>query len=49
MPENRWPPRFLYYLLSLDGTVDEAHMAYIIRDFDRDGLETRKAFAAGGG
>ena len=28
--------------MNLDGTVDHAHMSYIIRDFERDGLEARK-------
>lgn len=46
VPEKTDGRQGFYHLLSLDGTVDEAHMAYIIRDFDRDGLETRKAFAA---
>ncbi|WP_424349526.1 peptidase T [Latilactobacillus sp. 5-91] len=46
VPEKTDGRQGFYHLLSLDGTVDEAHMAYIIRDFDRDGLEARKAFAA---
>ncbi|MEJ1344922.1 peptidase T [Latilactobacillus sakei] len=46
VPEKTDGRQGFYHLLSLDGTVDEAHMAYIIRDFDRDGLETRKAFVA---
>ena len=28
--------------MNFDGTVDSAHMDYIIRDFERDGLERRK-------
>lgn len=28
--------------MNFDGTVDSAHMDYIIRDFKRDGLERRK-------
>lgn len=46
VPEKTDGRQGFYHLLSLDGTVDEAHMAYIIRDFERDGLETRKALAA---
>ncbi|MDG2977224.1 peptidase T [Latilactobacillus curvatus] len=45
-PEKTDGRQGFYHLLSLEGTVDEAHMAYIIRDFERDGLEERKAFAA---
>ncbi|QEA49771.1 peptidase T [Latilactobacillus curvatus] len=46
VPEKTDGRQGFYHLLSLEGTVDEAHMAYIIRDFERDGLEERKAFAA---
>ncbi|MCP8859010.1 peptidase T [Latilactobacillus curvatus] len=46
VPEKTDGRQGFYHLLSLEGTVDEAHMAYIIRDFERDGLEQRKAFAA---
>lgn len=28
--------------MNFDGTVDSAHMDYIIRDFERDGLEEEK-------
>ncbi|MGT2906384.1 peptidase T [Streptococcus dentiloxodontae] len=31
------------HLLQLQGTVEEAHSAYIIRDFDSDAFENRKA------
>ncbi len=46
VPEKTDGRQGFYHLLSLEGTVDEAHMPYIIRDFERDGLEERKAFAA---
>ncbi|WP_413526007.1 peptidase T [Latilactobacillus curvatus] len=46
VPEKTDGRQGFYHLLSLEGTVDEAHMAYIIRDFERDGLEERKVFAA---
>ena len=31
-----------FHLTSLKGSVEEADMAYIVRDFDRDGFEKRK-------
>ncbi|MEZ9710590.1 peptidase T [Vibrio breoganii] len=33
-----------YHLNSMTGAVAKAELSYIIRDFDRDGLESRKAF-----
>ncbi|PMM81059.1 peptidase T [Vibrio breoganii] len=33
-----------YHLNSMTGAVAKAELSYIIRDFDRDGLENRKAF-----
>lgn len=34
--------RRLYHLASMKGTVDQADMHYIIRDFDRKQFEARK-------
>lgn len=31
-----------FHLMNFEGTVDNAHLDYIIRDFERDGLERRK-------
>lgn len=42
VPEKTEGRQGFYHLLQLDGTVDEADMSYIIRDFERDGLEERK-------
>ncbi|WP_125708333.1 peptidase T [Companilactobacillus zhongbaensis] len=42
VPEKTDDRQGFYHLLSLSGTVDEAKMSYIIRDFDRDGLNARK-------
>ncbi|MFZ5969018.1 MAG: peptidase T [Bacillota bacterium] len=33
-----------YHLNSFEGSVEETHMAYIIRDFDKQGFEERKSF-----
>ncbi|BDR56499.1 peptidase T [Xylocopilactobacillus apis] len=41
-PENTKDREGFFHLLSLDGSVDQARMSYIIRDFERDGLEERK-------
>ncbi|MCT0191801.1 peptidase T [Lactobacillus helveticus] len=41
-PEHTDGSEGFFHLLSFDGTVDHAHLAYIIRDFERDGLEERK-------
>ncbi len=43
VPEKTEGRQGFFHLLSLNGTVDEAEMSYIIRDFERDGLEARKA------
>ncbi|AKP66601.1 peptidase T [Companilactobacillus ginsenosidimutans] len=47
LPEDEVPEKTdgrdgFFHLLSLSGTVDEAEMSYIIRDFERQGLEDRK-------
>jgi tripeptide aminopeptidase len=42
VPEQTEGYQGFYHLLTLNGTVDEAEMYYIIRDFDRVGLEERK-------
>lgn len=41
-PEHTDGLEGFYHLLSFKGTVDNAHMEYIIRDFERTGLEHRK-------
>lgn len=46
VPEKTSGREGFYHLLALNGTVDEAQMDYIIRDFDRADLEKRKAIAA---
>ncbi|MFD1471255.1 peptidase T [Companilactobacillus mishanensis] len=43
VPEKTDGRQGFYHLLELNGTVDSADMSYIIRDFERDGLEARKA------
>ena len=47
LPQNEVPEKTageegFYHLLKFDGTVDHAHLEYIIRDFKRDNLEKRK-------
>lgn len=42
VPEKTEGEEGFYYLMDFSGTVDNAHLAYIIRDFKRDGLEARK-------
>lgn len=42
VPEKTDGEQGFYHLLDFSGTVDNAHLAYIIRDFKRDGLEARK-------
>lgn len=42
VPEKTDGRQGFFHLLELKGTVDNAYMDYIIRDFDRDGLEARK-------
>ena len=41
-PEHTDGREGFFHLMNFDGTVDSAHMDYIIRDFERDGLERRK-------
>ncbi|BDR58619.1 peptidase T [Xylocopilactobacillus apicola] len=41
-PENTKDREGFFHLTSLEGAVDEAKMSYIIRDFERSGLEERK-------
>ena len=36
-----------YHLLSIQGSVEETKLHYIIRDFDKAGFENRKAFMTG--
>ncbi|MCD9219421.1 peptidase T [Lactobacillus delbrueckii subsp. lactis] len=42
VPEKTEGEEGFYHLMEFSGTVDNAHLAYIIRDFKRDGLEARK-------
>lgn len=42
VPEKTEGREGFYHLVSLNGTVEEAEMEYIIRDFERLGLKTRK-------
>ncbi|APG69217.1 peptidase T [Lactobacillus delbrueckii subsp. lactis] len=42
VPEKTEGEEGFYHLMDFSGTVDNAHLAYIIRDFRRDGLEARK-------
>ncbi|MFT8824137.1 MAG: peptidase T [Liquorilactobacillus mali] len=42
VPEKTEGRQGFFHLLQLDGTVDEAQMAYIIRDHDRAKFEARK-------
>ncbi len=47
LPQNEVPEKTageegFYHLLKFEGTVDHAHLEYIIRDFKRDNLEKRK-------
>lgn len=42
VPEKTDGEQGFYHLMNFSGTVDNAHLAYIIRDFKRDGLEARK-------
>ncbi|MHC9536215.1 peptidase T [Dellaglioa sp. BT-FLS60] len=44
VPEKTEGREGFYHLVSLDGTVDEAKMVYIIRDHDRQKFEDRKKF-----
>ncbi|MDF7668298.1 peptidase T [Lactobacillus sp. ESL0703] len=42
VPEETDGKQGFYHLMNFTGTVDNAHLDYIIRDFERDGLEKRK-------
>lgn len=42
VPEKTEGEEGFYHLMDFSGTVDNAHLAYIIRDFKRNGLEARK-------
>ena len=42
VPEKTEGEEGFYHLMNFSGTVDNAHLAYIIGDFKRDGLEARK-------
>lgn len=42
VPEKTEGREGFFHLLSVNGTVDEAQMSYIIRDHDRDEFETKK-------
>ena len=42
VPEKTEGREGFFLLLSLDGAIDEAHAAYIIRDHDREKFEQRK-------
>lgn len=41
-PEHTDGREGFFHLMNFAGTVDNAHLDYIIRDFERDGLEERK-------
>lgn len=43
VPEKTDGRQGFYHLFKFDGTVDEAHTTYIIRDHDREKFEKRKA------
>lgn len=48
LPENEVPEKTegyegFYHLISMDGSVESSTLEYIIRDFDRDNYEIRKA------
>ena len=45
VPEKTAGRQGFFHLLSFNGTVDAAKMSYIIRDFERTGLEQRKQLA----
>jgi len=42
-PEHTEGYEGFYHLISIEGNAENASVSYIIRDFDRDGFETRKA------
>lgn len=45
-PEHTDGREGFYHLISFEGGVEEARLLYIIRDFDRDKFEDRKAYLA---
>lgn len=45
-PEHTEGREGFYHLISLEGGVEHAKMVYIIRDFDREKFEDRKAYLA---
>lgn len=47
VPEKTEGREGFYHLISLEGTVDEAKMVYIIRDHDRQKFEDRKKYMMG--
>lgn len=47
VPEKTEGREGFYHLISVDGTVDEAKMVYIIRDHDHQKFEDRKKFMMG--
>ena len=42
-PEKTDGYQGFYHLMNVDGTVEEAHASYIIRDFETENFEARKA------
>ncbi|NVY95832.1 peptidase T [Lactobacillus sp. DCY120] len=44
VPEKTSGREGFYFLTEFTGSVDQANLSYIIRDFDRGGLERRKEF-----
>lgn len=42
VPERTSGREGFYHIFNFEGTVDHAHLDYIIRDFERQGLEDRK-------
>jgi len=46
-PEHTEGYEGFYHLIAMQGDVEEAKLHYIIRDFDRQRFEARKAFIAG--
>lgn len=42
VPEKTDGRQGFFHLTDFQGTVDNAHLEYIVRDFERDGLERRK-------
>ncbi|MBA1393691.1 peptidase T, partial [Lactobacillus sp. XV13L] len=42
VPEKTDGRQGFFHLMNFEGTVDHAHLDYIVRDFERDGLKRRK-------